>query len=67
MSPRSRTNQLLYQAELLVGLPVGDDERRFVSTAFAVSPVVFAIGNLNDSVVLVGQGVHVCDLLSGRR
>ncbi|AVI63713.1 DUF6586 family protein [Halomonas sp. GFAJ-1] len=26
MSPRSRTNQLLYQAELLVGLPAGDDE-----------------------------------------
>ncbi|BCB07647.1 hypothetical protein HHSLTHF2_15370 [Vreelandella venusta] len=26
MSPRSRTNQLLYQAELLVGLPTGSDE-----------------------------------------
>ncbi|MGM0833980.1 MAG: DUF6586 family protein [Pseudomonadota bacterium] len=26
MSPRSRTNQLLYQVELLVGLPSGDDE-----------------------------------------
>lgn len=26
MSPRARTNQLLYQAELLVGLPLGDDE-----------------------------------------
>ncbi|MGO3668679.1 MAG: DUF6586 family protein [Vreelandella alkaliphila] len=26
MSPRSRTNQLLYQAELLVGLPTGNDE-----------------------------------------
>ncbi|RUR32877.1 hypothetical protein ELY33_04505 [Vreelandella andesensis] len=26
MSPRSRTNQLLYQAELLIGLPTGSDE-----------------------------------------
>lgn len=26
MSARSRTNQLLYQAELMIGLPVGDDE-----------------------------------------
>ncbi|APE31952.1 hypothetical protein BOX17_13915 [Halomonas aestuarii] len=26
MTPRSRTNQLLYQAELLLGLPGGDDE-----------------------------------------
>ncbi|WP_083003439.1 DUF6586 family protein [Halomonas sp. GT] len=26
MSSRSRTNQLLYQAELLVGLPTGSDE-----------------------------------------
>ncbi|MGM0984759.1 MAG: DUF6586 family protein [Pseudomonadota bacterium] len=26
MTPRSRTNQLLYQAELLLALPAGDDE-----------------------------------------
>lgn len=26
MSARSRTNQLLYQAELLVGMPIGEDE-----------------------------------------
>lgn len=26
MTPRSRTNQLLYQAELLLGLPAGNDE-----------------------------------------
>lgn len=26
MSARSRTNQLVYQAELMMGLPVGDDE-----------------------------------------
>ncbi|KXS37042.1 MAG: hypothetical protein AWU55_2698 [Halomonadaceae bacterium T82-2] len=26
MTPRGRTNQLLYQAELLLGMPEGDDE-----------------------------------------
>lgn len=26
MSPRSRTNQLLYQAELLLSMPIGEDE-----------------------------------------
>ncbi len=33
MSPRSRTNQLLYQAELLVGLPTGDDEHAYARQA----------------------------------
>ncbi|UYG06262.1 DUF6586 family protein [Halomonas sp. M4R1S46] len=28
MTPRSRTNQLLYQAELLLAVPPGDDEHR---------------------------------------
>lgn len=28
MTPRARTNQLLYQAELLLEMPAGDDEHR---------------------------------------
>ncbi|KTG25952.1 MAG: hypothetical protein HRT78_01540 [Halomonas sp.] len=50
MSPRSRTNQLLYQAELLVGLPVGDDEhspaRRMAIEESALALFELALGSL---------------------
>ena len=50
MSPRSRTNQLLYQAELLVGLPVCDDEhspaRRMAIEESALALFELALGSL---------------------
>jgi|TARA_R100001039_G_scaffold20679_3_gene12605 hypothetical protein len=50
VSPRSRTNQLLYQAELLVGLPVGDDEhapvRQMAIEESALALFELALGSL---------------------
>lgn len=50
MSPCSRTNQLLYQAELLVGLPVGDDEhspaRQMAIEESALALFELALGSL---------------------
>ena len=59
MSPRSRTNQLLYQAELLVGLPVGDDEhspaRRMAIEESALALFELALGSLLKEELLIGS------------
>lgn len=50
MTPRSRTNQLLYQAELLLQVPAGDDEhaeaRRMAAEEGALALVELALQSL---------------------